>query len=172
MHMRSRNALYLVVGLSVGLCLGLAGGVWADKPPPDGAPPLGKDLPWADAALLANVLERVKQDYVNPIDDHQLLQAAVRGMVSSLDPYSAFLEGEDYDDIKINSSGEYTGVGIEVSMQDDEVVVIAPLEGSPAASPSTRPVSATRSGACGARRARSSRSASNARGVRNPSCLR
>jgi carboxyl-terminal processing protease len=136
--MRSRNALYLAIGLCAGFALGLAGGVRADKPPPDAAPTLGKNLPWADAALLANVLERVKQDYVNPIDDHQLLQAAVRGMVSSLDPYSAFLEGEDYDDIKISSSGEYTGVGIEVSMQDDQVVVIAPLEGSPAAAAGIR----------------------------------
>jgi carboxyl-terminal processing protease len=138
MHMRSRNALYLVVGLAVGLSLGLARGVWADKPPPAAPAVLGKDLPWSDAALLANVLERVKQDYVNPIDDHQLLQAAVRGMVSSLDPYSAFLEGEDYDDIKISSTGEYTGVGIEVSMQDEEVIVIAPLEGSPAAAAGIR----------------------------------
>jgi carboxyl-terminal processing protease len=138
MHTRSRSALYLAVGLGLGLSLGIARGVWADKPPADVAPALGKDLPWADAALLANVLERVKHDYVNPVDDHQLLQAAVRGMVSSLDPYSAFLEGEDYDDIKISSSGEYTGVGIEVSMQDDEVVVIAPLEGSPAAAAGIR----------------------------------
>ncbi len=138
MHTRSRSALYLAVGLSLGLSLGIVRGVWADKPPADVAPALGKDLPWADAALLANVLERVKHDYVNPVDDHQLLQAAVRGMVSSLDPYSAFLEGEDYDDIKISSSGEYTGVGIEVSMQDDEVVVIAPLEGSPAAAAGIR----------------------------------
>ena len=93
----------------------------------------GKDLPWADARLLADVLERVKHDYVNPVDDHQLLQAAIRGMVSSLDPYSEFVDGDEYDDIKISSSGEYSGVGIEVSMQDDQVVVIAPIEGSPAA---------------------------------------
>jgi len=83
--------------------------------------------------VLAEVLERVKRDYVNPVDDHQLLQAAVRGMVSSLDPYSAYLDGDDYDEIKISSSGQYSGVGLEVSMQDDQVVVIAPLEDSPAA---------------------------------------
>jgi carboxyl-terminal processing protease len=91
------------------------------------------DMPWADARLLAEVLERVKHDYVNPVDDHQLLQSAIRGMVSSLDPYSAFLDGDEYDEVKISSSGEYSGVGIEVSMEDDEVVVVSPLEGSPAA---------------------------------------
>ncbi len=128
MQPRNRNALFLAVGIVLGLSLGLARGVWADKQP---AQP--KDLPWTDARRLAQVLERVKHDYVNPVDDHQLLQAAIRGMVSSLDPYSEFLDGDDYDDIKISSSGEYSGVGIEVSMQDDQVVVISPIEGSPAA---------------------------------------
>jgi carboxyl-terminal processing protease len=70
---------------------------------------------------------------VNPVDDHQLLQAAIRGMVSSLDPYSAYLDGDEYDEVKISSSGQYSGVGIEVSMEDEEVVVVSPFEGSPAA---------------------------------------
>jgi carboxyl-terminal processing protease len=82
---------------------------------------------------LAEVLERVEREYVDPVDDHQLLQAAIRGMVSSLDPYSAYLDGDEYDDIKISSSGQYSGVGIEVSMEDGQVVVVAPLDGSPAA---------------------------------------
>jgi carboxyl-terminal processing protease len=127
MLQRNRNALFLAVGILLGLSLGLARGVWADK-----QPAAGKDLPWTDARLLAQVLERVKHDYVTPADDHQLLQAAIRGMVSSLDPYSEFLDGDDYDDIKISSSGEYSGVGIEVSMQDDQVIVVSPIEGSPA----------------------------------------
>ena len=95
--------------------------------------PLGQDVPWQDARLLAEVLERVEREYVNPVDDHQLLQAAIRGMVSSLDPYSAYLDGDEYDEIKISSSGQYSGVGIEVSMEDGQVVVVAPFEGSPAA---------------------------------------
>src|SRR6266850_1037015 len=88
--------------------------------------------------MLADVLERVKHDYVNPVDDHQLLQAAIRGMVSSLDPYSAYLDGDEYDEIKISSSGQYSGVGIEVSMEDDQVVVVSPFEGSPAAAAGIR----------------------------------
>ena len=131
MIMKSRTALLL--GMGLGLSLGLAGGVLADKP---AAP--ADDLPWADARTLADVLERVKHDYVNPVDDHQLLQAAIRGMVSSLDPYSAYLDGEEYDEVKISSSGQYSGVGIEVSMEDEEVVVVAPFEGSPAAAAGIR----------------------------------
>jgi carboxyl-terminal processing protease len=125
---KTRHFLWMALGASVGLSLGLAGGVLADKPAV-----LGKDLPWQDAHMLAEVLDRVEHDYVNPVDDHQLLQAAIRGMVSSLDPYSAYLDGEEYDEIKISSSGQYSGVGIEVSMEDDQVVVVSPFEGSPAA---------------------------------------
>ena len=131
---KSRNAWILCVGMAIGASLGLARGAFADKPaaPKD-------DLPWEDARMLADVLERVKHDYVNPVDDHQLLQAAIRGMVSSLDPYSAYLDGEEYDEVKISSSGQYSGVGIEVSMEDEEVVVVSPFEGSPAAAAGIRP---------------------------------
>ncbi len=104
----------------------------------DDATALGKDLPWEDARMLAEVLDRVEHEYVEPVDDHQLLQAAIRGMVSSLDPYSAFLNSDEYDEIKISSSGEYSGVGIEVSMEDDQVVVVSPFDGSPAAAAGIR----------------------------------
>jgi carboxyl-terminal processing protease len=131
MSTKSRLGLLLGAGIAVGLALGPAGGVLADKADKPATP--ANDLPWQDARALADVLERVKHDYVNPVDDHQLLQAAIRGMVSSLDPYSAYLAGEDYDEVKILSTGEYSGVGIEVSMEDEEVVVVSPFEGSPAA---------------------------------------
>ena len=88
--------------------------------------------------MLAEVLDRVEHEYVDPVDDHQLLQAAIRGMVASLDPYSAYLDGDEYDEIKISSSGEYSGVGIEVSMEDDQVVVVSPFDGSPAAAAGIR----------------------------------
>src|SRR5271168_4421508 len=125
---KSRKIVLLGLGWTVGIALGFAGAVLADKPATPEA-----DLPWADARTLAEVLERVKHDYVNPVDDHQLLQAAIRGMVASLDPYSAYLDGDEYDEVKISSSGRYSGVGIELSIEDEQVVVIAPFDGSPAA---------------------------------------
>ncbi len=128
MSNKSGNALLLAVGITIGLSLGLAHGVLAEKPAA-----LGAAIPWQDARMLAAVLERVKHDYVNPVDDHQLLQAAIRGMVASLDPYSAYLDGDEYDEVKISSSGRYSGVGIELSIEDEQVVVIAPFDGSPAA---------------------------------------
>jgi len=87
---KTRNILLLAAGVALGLSFGLARGVLADKPAA-----LGAELPWQDARMLSEVLERVKREYVNPVDDHQLLQAAIRGMVSSLDPYSAFLDSEE-----------------------------------------------------------------------------
>ena len=128
MSTKWRNATLVAAGIVIGLSLSLARGVLADKPAA-----LGQNVPWQDAQLLAEVMSQVEREYVDPVDDHRLLQAAVRGMVSSLDPYSAYLDGDEYDDIKISSSGEYSGVGIEVSMEDGQVVVIAPLDGSPAA---------------------------------------
>ena len=130
---KTRNLMYTALGASIGLSIGLAGAVLAEKPTP-----LGQDLPWQDARMLAEVLDRVEHDYVNPVDDHQLLQAAIRGMVSSLDPYSAYLDGDEYDEIKISSSGQYSGVGIEVSMEEDQVVVVSPFEGSPASAAGIR----------------------------------
>jgi len=128
MSTKWRNAALVAAGIVIGFSLSLARGVLADKPAV-----LGQNVPWQDAQLLAEVMSQVEREYVDPVDDHRLLQAAVRGMVSSLDPYSAYLDGDEYDDIKISSSGEYSGVGIEVSMEDGQVVVVAPLDGSPAA---------------------------------------
>src|ERR1700677_1803043 len=137
---KSRYVWLLGVGGAISLAFGRVAGLCAqksdNKSDKQAAP--GADLPWQDARTLADVLERVKHEYVNPVDDHQLLQAAIRGMVSSLDPYSAYLAGEDYDEVKILSTGQYSGVGIEVSMEDEEVVVVSPFEGSPAAAAGIR----------------------------------
>src|SRR6204780_1603490 len=128
MSTKWRNATLVGAGIVIGFSLSLARGVLADKPAV-----LGQNVPWQDAQLLAEVMSQVEREYVDPVDDHRLLQAAVRGMVSSLDPYSAYLDGEEYDDIKISASGEYSGVGIEIWIEDDQVILIAPLYGSPAA---------------------------------------
>jgi carboxyl-terminal processing protease len=128
MSTKWRNATLVAAGIVIGLSLSVARGVLADKPAA-----LGQNVPWQDAQVLAEVMSQVEREYVDPVDDHRLLQAAVRGMVSSLDPYSAYLEGDEYDEVKISSSGRYFGVGIDLSIEDEQVVVIAPFDGSPAA---------------------------------------
>lgn len=131
---KASHLLLLAIGVAIGLAIGTARGVFADKPAP-----LGADLPWRDARMFADVLQRVEQDYVEPVGDHRLLEAAIRGMVASLDPYSEYLDRNEFAQIKINSAGEYSGVGLEVSMQDDEVVIVSVFTGSPAAAAGLRP---------------------------------
>ena len=128
MSLKVRTLLALAAGIAMGLSLSLSRGVLADKEAAS-----DDTLPWEDARLLAEVLERVRQDYVENIDDHALMESAIRGMVSALDPHSAFLDNEEYDEIRISTTGAYSGVGIEVTMEDGAVKVVAPIEGTPAA---------------------------------------
>jgi carboxyl-terminal processing protease len=111
----------------LGISLSLGSAVLADR---DAGEPT--TLPWDQARMLAEVLQRVKRDYVDGVDDQRLIEAAIRGMVSDLDPYSAYLDADEYDDIRISTSGEYSGIGIEVSVNDGRVVVVTPVDGSPA----------------------------------------
>lgn len=126
MSLKIRSILVLVVGTLLGFSLSLGGGVLADRKASDDG------LPWEEARLLAEVMERVKRDYVDTVDDHQLMEAAIRGMVADLDPHSQFLDEEQYEEIRISTTGNYSGVGIEVSLDEDQVRVVAPFDGTPA----------------------------------------
>ena len=82
--------------------------------------------------LLEEVKERVASEYVELLPDGRLEQAAVEGVIASLDPHSAFLDAAAYDEMRVNTAGSYTGIGIEVTALNDRVTVVAPIEGSPA----------------------------------------
>ncbi len=133
MPSKVRPLLLVAIGFLAGLALGTARGVLAQKPLPPAA------LPWRDVRLFADVLARVKQEYVAPVDDHRLLQAAIGGMVASLDPYSEYLNRRQTADVEIDSAGEYSGVGIEVSAEDEQVIIVSVFAGSPAAAAGLRP---------------------------------
>lgn len=135
MSKKFRTLVILLAGVAIGISLSLSRGVLADRDPP----PSPETLPWEDARLLAEVLERVKQDYVDKVDDHDLMESAIRGMVSALDPHSAFLDSDEYDEIRISTTGNYSGVGIEVTMEDEGVKVVAPIDGTSAAKAGIRP---------------------------------
>jgi carboxyl-terminal processing protease len=83
-------------------------------------------------ALLDEVARHVQGEYVENISGDQLEQAAAEGMVASLDPHSAFLDAAEYEAMRVSTTGHYSGVGLEVAEQDGKVVVVAPIEGSPA----------------------------------------
>jgi carboxyl-terminal processing protease len=86
-----------------------------------------------DERLLSEVLERVRQDYVDELSDQELVDAAIRGVMSKLDPHSTYLDTQQFDEIRISTSGEYSGVGIEVALEKNKVKVVKPIEDAPAA---------------------------------------
>jgi carboxyl-terminal processing protease len=125
---KSRTIIALFAGGIIGISVNLSQGASAGKEPePESA------LPWRDAHVLAEVFERVRTDYVDPVDDHKLMQDAIRGWVGGLDPHSAYLDDEQYAEMRINTTGNYYGVGIEVAIEDGAVTVIAPIDDTPAA---------------------------------------
>jgi len=82
--------------------------------------------------LFAEVLYQVEQYYVEPNDSKDLVYSAIKGMIQSLDPHSAFLTKEEHEDMMMETGGSFSGIGIEISVRDGELTVVAPIEGSPA----------------------------------------
>ncbi len=82
--------------------------------------------------LFGDVFERIRAQYVNEVDTGQLIQAAINGMLSSLDPHSSYLAPDDYEDMRVQTRGAFGGLGIEISQQDGVVRVIAPIDDTPA----------------------------------------
>jgi carboxyl-terminal processing protease len=136
-----RFALVLSLGIVAGFGLSVGRTVQAQR---DVAPPgpaahveaaeenPNAPVPWQDAKLLAEVLEHVRKEYVESISDQELIEAAIRGMMADLDPHSAFLDPEQFDEIRISTTGEYSGVGIEVALENGAVKVVHPIEDTPA----------------------------------------
>ncbi|HSS27089.1 MAG TPA: S41 family peptidase, partial [Usitatibacter sp.] len=89
-------------------------------------------LPVDDLRLFSEVFGRIKSDYVEPVDDRKLLKEAINGMVTGLDPHSAFLDQEAYRDLQVGTQGEFGGLGIEVGTEDGFVKVVSPIEDTPA----------------------------------------
>jgi len=79
-----------------------------------------------------SVYERVKANYVDPVDDHTLIKGAIDGMLAALDPHSSYAEASDFDQLKATTDGNYGGLGLSVSIEDGAVKVIAPTEDTPA----------------------------------------
>jgi carboxyl-terminal processing protease len=89
-------------------------------------------LPVDDLRLFSEVFGRIKSDYVEPVEDKKLLKEAINGMLTGLDPHSAFLDQEAYRDLQVGTQGEFGGLGIEVGTEDGFVKVVAPIEDTPA----------------------------------------
>lgn len=91
------------------------------------------ELPVEEIQRLTTVIDYIKNYYVNPIKDNTLYDNAIRGMLAGLDPHSAYLDVEEYEDLKVSTTGKFGGLGIEVIMEDGFVRVISPIDDTPAA---------------------------------------
>ncbi|MBT6512728.1 MAG: S41 family peptidase [Rhodospirillaceae bacterium] len=82
--------------------------------------------------LFGDVFERVRAEYVEEVTDEELIEAAIRGMLTSLDPHSSYLSPENFDEMQVQTSGEFGGLGIEVTMEEGYVKVVSPIDDTPA----------------------------------------
>ncbi len=125
MNVFTRAVPALLLGLALGALLSLGQGVLAEKSS-------SSSLPLDDLRTFTEIFAKIKNDYVEPVEDSKLLENAIRGMLAGLDPHSAYLVPEDYQDLQAGTSGEFGGLGIEVGMEDGFVKVIAPIDDTPA----------------------------------------
>lgn len=91
-----------------------------------------KRIPIEDVQRFSNAISLIKKYYVKPVEDKELFDNAIRGMVNSLDPHSSYLDEEDYKELQTSTSGEFGGLGLEVTMEKEVVKVITPLVDTPA----------------------------------------
>ena len=114
---------------SLAAATALVGATMAEPAP--GAVPT-EPLPLEDLRTFAEVFGRIKEDYVEAVKDKSLLEGAIRGMLTGLDPHSAYLDKDEFREIQVGTSGEFGGLGIEVGIEDGFIRVISPIDDTPA----------------------------------------
>ena len=130
MKSMTRNTLILSLGLMLGVMLAIGQGVLAEKDSSINSST--QTIPLEDIRSLSEVFGKVKQHYVEDIEDKELLENAIRGLLSGLDPHSAYLDKEAFTELREGTSGEFGGLGIVVGMKDGFVNVISPIDDTPA----------------------------------------
>src|SRR5918993_2392766 len=116
----------IVVGVLIGVAISLNFSAVAQRN--TGAMP----LPIEELRAFTEVFGRVKSDYVEPVEDKKLITEAINGMLTGLDPHSAYLDQEAFRELQVGTQGEFGGLGIEVGMEDGFVKVVSPIEDTPA----------------------------------------
>jgi carboxyl-terminal processing protease len=120
---------YLLIGVSA-FVLGAGSMAYVSQQATAAAQPRAKT--YRMLGLFGDVLNTVQQQYVTEVDDTKLIQSAIDGMLTSLDPHSGYLDPENFDEMRDQTRGEYGGLGIEVTSEDGVVKVISPMDGTPA----------------------------------------
>lgn len=127
---------YLLIGVSA-FVLGAGSMAYVSSHALASAEPRAKT--YRMLGLFGDVLDTVEHQYVTPVDDTKLIQAAIDGMLTSLDPHSGYLDPESFGEMRDQTRGEYGGLGLEVTSEDGVVKVISPMDDSPAAKAGIKP---------------------------------
>jgi carboxyl-terminal processing protease len=115
----------IAMGALLGVMLSLNYSAVADKK-------ADSTLPVEELRAFAEVFGKIKSDYVEPVEDKKLINEAINGMLSGLDPHSSYLDTDAFKDLQVGTQGEFGGLGIEVGMEDGFVKVVSPIEDTPA----------------------------------------
>jgi len=135
MRSKTRSALLIAGGIAIGVMASLSQGSFAQRSSSNygnDAEAVSPGLPLDELRTFVEILNRVKQGYVEDISDQDLLENSIRGMLDGLDPHSAYLNAEEFREISISTSGKFGGLGIEVQMQNGFVRVVTPIDDTPA----------------------------------------
>ena len=136
MKLATRYILVLFLGMFVGAAIILDMGVLAERDEPKEAL---APLPLNELRSFTEVFSRIKSDYVEPVEDKKLLEDAVQGMLAGLDPHSSYLDADSFKDMRVETEGQFGGLGIEVTMENGFVKVVSPIEDTPAARAGVKP---------------------------------
>src|SRR5471032_3009245 len=131
LHLSRLTSLALTIALVIGAPLAFADQA-AGAAPAAAAATTKAPLPLDELRTFAEVMDRIKSAYVEPVDDKTLLENAIKGMLSNLDPHSAYLGPEDFQELQESTSGEFGGLGIEVGVEDGFIKVVSPIDDTPA----------------------------------------
>ncbi len=127
MKLSTRNIMFISLGTVLGISLSIGQGVFAERNDIKQTP-----LPLDELRTFTEVFGKIKSDYVETTKDSDLLENAIRGMLTGLDPHSTYLDPEAYKELRVGTSGKFGGLGIEVGMENGFVKVISPIDDTPA----------------------------------------
>lgn len=127
--MQKKSIWVLFLGIILGVFISVGGNVLAER---NNQAPEPESLPFEDLRTFTEIFGRIKRDYVEPVTDKQLLEHAIRGMLIGLDPHSDYLTGDQYKELQEGTTGQFGGLGIEVTMENGFVKVVSPIDDTPA----------------------------------------
>ena len=134
-----RAAVAAATLLAVGALLVPSAGRAEDEAPGATEAKANSDEHYQDLGLFSRVLTLVRNNYVDPVEERELMRSALRGLLFELDPHSAFMEAQVYEEMQVDTKGEFHGIGIEISKRPDRTIeVVSPIDGTPAASAGIR----------------------------------